>query len=65
MSNKQEKSASFFRLYNSIHTRLYSLLLMMVHNEKDAEDLLQETATILWISMKNSRKGQISIHGRL
>jgi RNA polymerase sigma-70 factor (ECF subfamily) len=30
---------------------------MMVHNEKDAEDLLQETATILWDKYEEFKEG--------
>jgi RNA polymerase sigma-70 factor, ECF subfamily len=45
---KELKSEQFFRLYNAAHRRIYSYLLIMVHNHNDAEDLLQETASILW-----------------
>jgi len=46
---KQElKSEQFFRLYNAAQRRIYAYLLVMVHNHNDAEDLLQETASILW-----------------
>ena len=45
---KEIKSVRFFRLYNHAQKRLYSYLLMLVHNHNDAEDLLQETASILW-----------------
>lgn len=45
---KEIKSVRFFRLYNRAQKRLYSYLLMLVHNHSDAEDLLQETASVLW-----------------
>lgn len=48
MAKKELKSESFFRMYNSAQQRIYAYLLMMVHNHSDAEDLLQETASILW-----------------
>lgn len=48
MVNKELKSAQFFRLYNATQKRIYAYLLMVVHNHNDAEDLLQETASILW-----------------
>lgn len=38
----------FFKLYGNCQNRLYVFLYMMVHNENDAEDLLQETVTSLW-----------------
>ncbi|MBW1933643.1 MAG: sigma-70 family RNA polymerase sigma factor [Deltaproteobacteria bacterium] len=48
MAEKELKSALFFRLYNATQQRIFAYLLMMVHNHTDAEDLLQETASILW-----------------
>jgi RNA polymerase sigma-70 factor (ECF subfamily) len=48
MDNKEPKSVQFFRLYNGAQKRVYAFLLMLVHNHTDAEDLLQETASILW-----------------
>ena len=48
LDRKEIKSETFFRLYNAAQQRVYAYLLMMVHNHNDAEDLLQETASILW-----------------
>lgn len=48
MAKKELKSEQFFRLYNAAQRRIYAYLLMMVHNHSDAEDLHQETASILW-----------------
>jgi RNA polymerase sigma-70 factor (ECF subfamily) len=48
MDKQEPKSAQFFRYYNGAQKRIYAYLLMMVHNHNDAEDLLQETASILW-----------------
>jgi RNA polymerase sigma-70 factor (ECF subfamily) len=48
MGESEKKSVSFFRLYTSIQPRLYAFILTMVHNEHDAEELLQETAVYLW-----------------
>jgi RNA polymerase sigma-70 factor, ECF subfamily len=57
MSHKDDKNAAFFRVYNSVQIKLYALLLMMTHNEKDAEDLLQETAAILWEKFDEFKEG--------
>lgn len=43
-----KKSSKFFSLYTSVHGRLLSYIMMMVHNQAASEDLLQETATIMW-----------------
>lgn len=48
MDKAEPKSVQFFRFYNGAQKRLYAYLLMLVHNYNDAEDLLQETASILW-----------------
>ena len=48
MPKEELKSENFFRLYNAAQRRIYAYLLMMVHNHSDAEDLLQETASVLW-----------------
>ncbi len=48
MAKKELKSEKFFKLYNAAQRRVYAYLLMMVHNHNDAEDLLQETASVLW-----------------
>jgi RNA polymerase sigma-70 factor (ECF subfamily) len=48
MEDEDLKSEQFFKLYNSVSTRVLSYLVIMVHNKDDAEELLQETATVLW-----------------
>lgn len=58
MSTKdKDKNILFFRLYNAIQSRLYAFLLMMVHNETDAEDLMQETSAILWEKFDEFQEG--------
>lgn len=51
------KSSKFFGLYNSIHGSLMSYIMMMVHNLTAAEDLLQETATIMWENFDQFQEG--------
>lgn len=51
------KSSKFFGLYNSIHGSLMSYIMMMVHNQTAAEDLLQETATIMWEQFDHFQEG--------
>lgn len=57
MEEKVPKSHRFFKLYNSVHARLYSFLLIVVHNHDDAEELLQETASILWEQFDRFEEG--------
>lgn len=47
--HKQKESHQlFFQLYGRCQNRLFGFLYIMDHNEKDAEDLLQDTASALW-----------------
>ena len=48
MAKEELKSEYFFRLHNVAQRKVYAYLLIMVHNHSDAEDLLQETSSILW-----------------
>jgi RNA polymerase sigma-70 factor (ECF subfamily) len=48
MEPKETKSQLFFQLFIGCQNRIYTFLLMMVHNDSDAEDLLQETASAMW-----------------
>jgi RNA polymerase sigma-70 factor (ECF subfamily) len=57
MSEPQQKTVLFFRLYTSIQSRLYAYILTMVHNEHDAEELLQETAIYLWEQFDQYEEG--------
>ncbi|MEN8127325.1 MAG: sigma-70 family RNA polymerase sigma factor [Planctomycetota bacterium] len=51
MDNRAKKSnneAVFFELFMNSQKNLYAYILASVHNYADANDLLQETATVLW-----------------
>lgn len=48
MNGEKSKKTHFFGLYNSVQSRLYTYLLTIVHSRNDAEDILQETAILLW-----------------
>ena len=47
----------FFQLYGNCQNRIFGFLLMMVHNENDAEELLQETAAAMWEKFDNFEQG--------
>ena len=57
MEEEVLKSEHFFKLYNSVSTRVLSYLVIMVHNKDDAEELLQETATVLWSKFDEYKEG--------
>jgi RNA polymerase sigma-70 factor (ECF subfamily) len=38
----------FLNLFSKTQTRLYAFILMIVHNDNDAEEIFQETSAILW-----------------
>jgi RNA polymerase sigma-70 factor (ECF subfamily) len=48
MNEEILKKSHFFGLYNSVQSRIYAYLLTIVHSRDDAEEVLQETAIILW-----------------
>ena len=47
-NSPEERHKIFFQLYANYQNRLLGYLYMMLHNENDAEDILQETAATLW-----------------
>lgn len=47
-SDPSIRTELFFQLFVGCQNHLYALILVMVHNESDAEDILQETAAIMW-----------------
>jgi len=57
MDNDSSKSARFFKLYSGVSNRIFSYLLIMVHNKDNAEELAQETASILWSKFDEFKDG--------
>ena len=47
-AEKTTKESVFFQLFMNSQKNLYAYILSSVHNFNDANDLLQETATVLW-----------------
>ncbi len=56
-NNINNKRYDFFGMYNSIYGRLMSYIMLMVHNQTVAEDLLQETASIMWENFDHFQEG--------
>ncbi|MCK5000932.1 MAG: sigma-70 family RNA polymerase sigma factor [Anaerohalosphaera sp.] len=42
------KADRFFRLFMGCQSRVYSYILILVPDSNDADDIMQETATVLW-----------------
>ena len=57
MNDEQTKAKRFFQLYNSVQLRLYSYLVIVLHNTNDAEDVLQETSIVLWEKFDDYQEG--------
>lgn len=51
------KNREFFELYGRCQTRVFSFLFMMVHNEADAEDLLQDTMATMFENFDKFQQG--------
>jgi RNA polymerase sigma-70 factor (ECF subfamily) len=47
-ANKSNQEAVFFELFMNCQKSLYAYILSSVHHYADANDLFQETATVLW-----------------
>lgn len=48
MGKASPENAKFLRLYSGVQVRLYCFILAVVHNRDDADELLQETAVVMW-----------------
>ena len=57
MNNVDSKKKKFFGLYNQTQLRLFSYLFAIVHNKSDAEDIMQETAIVLWDKFDQYQEG--------
>jgi RNA polymerase sigma-70 factor (ECF subfamily) len=55
--DNSSKNKEFFELYGQCQIRILSFLFVMVHNETDAEDLLQDTATVMLEKFETFQKG--------
>lgn len=47
-NNSDEKRASFVNLLTANHNRIYAFIITMVPHDSDADDIMQETATLMW-----------------
>ncbi len=54
----------FLNLFSKTQTRLYAFILMIVHNDNDAEEIFQETSSLLWEHLTGLNREQNSGHGR-
>ncbi len=48
LESKPTKESLFFQLFMSSQKNLYAYILASVHNFNDAEDIMQETAAVMW-----------------
>lgn len=45
---QDSRSKDFFRLFMANQKSIYAFILAMVHNCQDADDIMQETTTLMW-----------------
>lgn len=65
MANENEKSGfgpneqrnSFVNLITANHRRIYAYIITMVPNDSDADDIMQETAAIMWENFDRFEQG--------
>lgn len=53
----EQRDENFLRLLIGNQQNIYSFILAMVHNRNDADDILQETITIMWRVFKEYQPG--------
>ena len=58
MAENSTKNECFLRFYSGIQIKLYAFILAIVHNQNDAEDLLQETSVVLWNKFDDFEEGK-------
>lgn len=56
MSN-HSKHSLFLSLFSKSQTRLYSFILMIVHNDNDADEIFQEVSALLWEQFDKFQEG--------
>ena len=57
MKEEEAKKKKFFELYNKVQISLYCYLIAVVRNSSDADDLLQDTAIVLWDKFEQFQEG--------
>ena len=43
-----DKAEQFMRLYMTVQPRVYGFIVSMIHQWTDADDVLQETVSVMW-----------------
>ena len=56
-SPDDNRTEDFLRLLLANHKRIYAFILTLIHNCTDADDIMQETTTVMWRKFKDYRKG--------
>ncbi|MBI9019052.1 MAG: sigma-70 family RNA polymerase sigma factor [Phycisphaerae bacterium] len=58
MTNEDLKSSRFFSLYTTVQGRLYSFLMVLLHNRSATEDVMQEVSTTMWEKLDSFQDGE-------
>lgn len=57
MTNNNSKNDDFFKLLMKNQKAIYSYILSMVHNCSDADDVMQETMSLMWERFEQFKPG--------
>ncbi len=55
--DKEQKDEYFLRLLMGNQQNIYAFILAMVHNRDDADDVLQDTITVMWRNFSSYQPG--------
>lgn len=57
MSEHNQQHEEFFKLFMANQNKIYTFILMQVPSSSDADDILQETASLMWSKFSEYRPG--------
>ena len=56
-NRERQRSEDFFRLFMASQRRIYTFILMLVPDCNDADDLMQEVASVMWSKFDDFEQG--------
>lgn len=57
IKDSDQRDEQFLRLLIGNQQNIYAFILAMIHNRNDADDILQETITVMWRTFKEYQPG--------
>ena len=55
--SEDPRASRFFKLFIKCQKQIYTFIIMLIPNASDADDIMQETATVMWSKFDEFREG--------